>query len=127
MTELLKEPPVVSGDPPELPPYLQRRRRGNGPLRIMPSPWHAAICDRTQWDNCWTLHYRWMVRYHLEEGLMEGPVHVNTRIYRRWLETYEFENDIPPHVRFGGAVDPLGEPDPEFFNKWVKYAQEMFC
>lgn len=112
-------------DPPELPPYLQKKGPERGGYIILPDLCRADVFNKTQHDNCWTIHYVWMMRVwgHFEKI---ERTHVNSRVYKRWLETYTPDHNIPPHIQFGGAI-VAGEPDPEFYNRWVAYAQETFC
>jgi hypothetical protein len=121
------ERPPTSSVPPELPPFLTKRRGGGRPRRIiMPSMMHVEqvmrLPDRE--ENWYTLIYRWMMRWDLEANEAELTV-TSTRRYRQWLETYETDDGIPPHICFGGAIE-AGAPDPTFHSRWKKYAQETF-
>lgn len=120
-----REKERIIASPPDLPPFLTPKRRGRGEWIIMPDIVGGETATRTQENNTWTYHYVWMVRMHTETGQIQRA-HVNTRLYKSWLETYEMWDNIPPHIQFGGAVE-AGESDPEFYNKWIKYAQETFC
>lgn len=114
-----------TADPPELPPFLRGPGRPRREFIIMPDILHCEVRTKTQHENCWTIHYVWMMRC---EGFLENVevAHVNSRLYRQWLETHPMENGIPPHIQFGGAV-VSGEGDPEFHARWVRYAQATFC
>lgn len=122
----IKRRPAAPGTLPPLPPYLQPRKR-RGRYAIVPDIARGEVRTKTRENNCWTIHYVWMVRIELSSGTVEGPVHVNTRAYRNWLETYEPPHGIPPHICFGGAVESVGEADPTFHDRWVAYAKETFC
>jgi hypothetical protein len=113
-------------DPPALPPFLR-----DGPERkprcfIMPDISRAEIRTKTVHDNCYTIHYSWMMRIW---GAYESVevTHVNTRLYRQWLETYRTEHGIPPHIQFGGAVEANPKGDPTFHQRWVEYARSTFA
>ena len=117
---------ILDDEPPALPPILGGGdRRPRREVRIMPDFTMAECRTKTRHDNCWTLHYVWMVRF---EGFFEKlqVAHVNSRVYRRWLETYPMPDGIPPHIAFGGAVE-AGKPDPDFYNKWKAYARRTFA
>ena len=126
MDDVIDKPPV-DGAPPELPPYLHRKRRGNGPIRIMPSVAHVHLRSKTIDHNreWWTLHYIWMIKVNIETGYMEGPVHRDSRTYRKWLETYDPPKGIPPHILFGGPVTAR-EPDPTSYARWIDHVKEHF-
>lgn len=127
MDDVIDKPPIDAGKPPELPPYLRHKRRGNGPIRILPSLGHASLRSKTMDADrtWWTLHFIWMIRVNVETGFVEGPVHRDSRQYRNWMETYDPPEGVPPHVVFGGAVNP-GPPDPTFHSRWVEYVKEHF-
>lgn len=124
-----RKAPTIDSKPPSLPPYLTPKRRGNGKYQIVPSVAHARIKSKTLSEDrkIWTLHMTWMVRIELASGVVEGPVHVNSRQYRNWLETYEYDRDIPPHILFGGPRDPNATLPDDHYEQWVTYAQRMFC
>jgi hypothetical protein len=118
------DPSRVITAPPILPPYLrgpERRREG---VFIVPDIRLVETQTRTRHDNTWTIHYVWMNRVWGFFDKLE-IAHVNSRLYRQWLETYEMKNGIPPHIQFGGAV-VAGSGDPDFHTRWVAYAQEAF-
>ena len=117
---------VNTGAP--IPPVKEKgpgRRRDK--IVIMPDIIRCEQAWKTQHENCWTIHYFWMVKWNLESGQVWLATS-DSRIYRHWLEVHPecFHDGIPPHISFGGAV-VSGEPDPEFYNRWVKYAQKTFC
>lgn len=121
-------------DPPDmgnidLPPFLKGPERRKPRFYILPDITRVETRSLTQADNCWTIHYVWMTRVNTDTGEWEAA-HVNTRRYKQWLDTYECptgEKIIPPHIAFGGAVEPIPGGDPEFYNKWLKYARKTFC
>jgi len=97
---------------------------------LMPSLYFLEGPIRTQRDNCWTLHYSWMMRAPADDPLCGQTVHVNTRTYREWLAEGDYFQPtdtagIPPHISFGGAVVP-GKGDPTFHQRWCDYARKEF-
>lgn len=116
---LLERPPTV------LPPRGEGDRRPRREWIIMPDIRHCEIRTKTQHNNCWTIHYVWMNKFH---GMFEDLqiAHVNSRRYRQWLDTYDMPDGIPPHIQFGGAV-VSGTGDPKFHSRWVEYVQRTFC
>lgn len=133
MVAVIDKPPIVGGAPPELPPFLRKRR--SGPERrqiIMPDmirlEQQTNLMDQ---ENNWqTTIYQWMVRI-TGESIWDVDAkwelaHTSMRRYRQWLETYEFIDGIPPHVQFGGAIE-AGTGDPTFYPRWREYAKEMFA
>lgn len=119
-----RKPPTISADPPELPPYLRKRRKGNGRFIIVPDLRRLDM-TLTRFDNMWTVHFFWMVRLDLVSGECIRT-HVNTRLYRSWLETYETNTGVPPHIACGGPVAPI-DLDVETINRWVQYVRKTFC
>lgn len=117
--------PAVS-DPPNLPPFLKGPHKPRREIFIMPDVTRLGTARKTQFENCFTIHYFWMTRV---EGLFEKVwcTPITSRVYRQWLETYEMKNDIPPHIAFGGAIKSVPGGDPEFYNRWAAYAKKMFC
>lgn len=115
----------LRNDPPALPPFLEGKREPRREYVIMPDIRNVEIQSKTQHENCWTIHYVWMMRMYGAFERIE-VAHVNSRRYRQWLETYPMPDGIPPHIAFGGAIVP-GEGDPEFYNKWKEYARRTFC
>lgn len=116
MIGLLERPPVIT------PPREGRRRRE---WIIMPDITWCEVRTKTQYENCWTIHYVWMIRFHGFFEDVEGA-HVNSRRYRQWLDTHDMPDGVPPHIQFGGAV-VAGERDPTFRARWVEYARRTFC
>lgn len=132
MTLTIERPPVT-GAPPELPPFL-RKRRGGPERRVIILPDIVRIEQQTKIydrENNWiTIVYQWMDRV-IGESLFDPAstwecTHTSTRRYRQWLETYEMKDGIAPHIQFGGAIE-AGTGDPTFHPRWVKYAQETFA
>jgi len=131
------ERPPTAGAPPELPPYL-RKRRGGPERRVVILPdmrliMHQSVVGSAV-DDWQTVIYQWMVRITGAENIFspeatwEGA-HISTRRYRRWLETYETPDGIPPHIQFAGRMPhtpPPAPPDPTLFERWKAYAQETF-
>ena len=131
MVEVIERPPAV-GAPPQLPPSLRRRR--GGPERrtiILPNLFRAESATKIRdLENNWiTIIYQWMDRVTGESVFDLAATwecaHISTRRYRQWLETYQHENGIPPHIGFGGAI-MSGEGDPTFYPRWQAYARETF-
>jgi len=127
MMDVLDKPPVTGGDLPPLPPYLQPKRRGGGGRRvILPCLMRAhltlVVPDRR--FNWVTIVYHYMTRWDFDEGIVETAI-VPTRRYRNWLQTYETDDGVPPHVAFGGKIEP-SDPDPTMFERWQRYAKEQF-
>ena len=127
MNDVMNKPPTTV-TPPALPPYLTRKR---GPERrrivIMPD---IVMADQVMRlpnveKNWYTLVYRWMLRVDMDSGMATRTI-TSTRLYRQWLETYETDSGVPPHIAFGGAIES-GEADPTFYPRWVEYAKEIFC
>lgn len=116
----------ISDGLPPLPPFLQPKRRPHGRYIIVPDISRGECRDRlSSYDNNWyTLVYRWMIRIEAESGQMEFA-HTATRRYRAWLETYQTDTGIAPHIAFGGAIE-AGEGDPTFHGRWIAYARELF-
>ena len=127
---LIKDKNINAGAiPPQLPPYLRRRDEPERRVRIVPSILRMEYSSRLQdYKNNWTtIVYYWMDRI---EGSIFDPTswsttHITTRLYKQWLETYSFDNDIPPHIVFGGAIES-GKGDPTFYQRWREYAKETF-
>lgn len=124
MQDILDRPPIDS-EPPELPPFLRKRRGGGGQWLIMPSIIHldAFHLMRDTQNNWQTAVYLWMVKWRPESGEMY-LAHSHSRKYRQWLETYDYE--VLPHIVFAGALESR-EADPTFFPRWVEWAKEYFA
>lgn len=112
--------------PPTLPPTFDPgpRRDRDEPV-IMPDIRYMGSRQKTQHENCWTIHHFHMNRVWGFYDRFEYAT-VDSRRYRQWLETYPMPDGIPPHIQFGGAV-VAGERDPEFLNRWKVYARKTFC
>lgn len=131
MTALLDKPPVC-GAPPPLPPFLRRRGRPERRTIIIPDIIRIEHATHLRdYENNWiTIIYQWMNR--VRGGGLFDPdsrwecAHTSTRRYRQWLETYETDDRIPPHISFGGAIE-AGQGDPTFYPRWQEYARETFA
>lgn len=129
MVGTIDRPPETPNAPPPLPPYLERRGGGGGKIKIIPSLLHSRIHSKTLDPDkeFWTYHYVWMVRVNTKTAEVEGPVHRDSRTYRRWLETYHPDPDIPPHIVFGGFVKPTEHPDEGAHKRWIDFVKECFA
>jgi hypothetical protein len=124
MQDVLERDPVMAS-PPSLPPYLQRRK---GPERrwiVLPDISRCHVTTRTVHDGVYTIHYVWMARWDLDRGDYE-IAHVNTRKYRQWLDTFETDDKVPPHIQFGGAVTADPENPQDIYTPWVEHARRTF-
>lgn len=122
----------LSGEPPQLPPYL-RKRGGGGGRRILIIP--NLLCIQRQTvipdpvNNWTTVIYQWMDR--LMTSIDEPTdtrielANINTRVYRQWLETYTTSDGVPPHIHFGGAIKG-GLGDKSVYPRWCEYARSTF-
>lgn len=125
MLETIERPPVTGT--PDLPPFLRPKEPPRGEWIIMPDirfgeTIHKLPCVANNW---WTICYVHMIRFRgFFEDLQCATIY--HRRYRNWLETHHTEIGIPPHIRFGGAIE-AGEGDPTFYPRWLEYAREHFC
>ena len=127
MSTITIDPPIAGGLPP-LPPFLQPKRRDGGRWIILPDICRLDATD-TVFDrnNNWkTDIYRYMSKFDTETKTFIDLAHTSTRKYRQWLETYQTEDGIPPHISFGGAI-VAGKGDPTFHSRWKEYALATFC
>lgn len=129
ITPEVSDPTVLDRSPVSAPPVVPPSSNGDPRPRrgvfIMPDIIRCEIRNKTQHENCWTIHYVWMMRVHGEFERVE-IAHVNSRVYRQWLDSYPMPDGIPPHIQFGGAV-VSGAPDPTFKDRWASYARRVFC
>jgi len=132
MTITIGRPIIISAEPPELPPFLQRKRGPGRRVVILPDILRienqTRIFDRK--SNWITIVYHWMNRV-TGESIFDPATkwettHTSTRRYRQWLETYHTDDGIPPHISFGGAIE-AGERDETFHCRWQDYARETFA
>ena len=124
MEDVIDKLPVGTA-PPELPPYLRgKRRRGN--IIIMPDVYRSFMYTTTCHEDLYTLHFIWMARWNTDTNEY-SVAHVNTRLYRQWLDTYDltYLDGVPPHMSFGGRVGD-GECDKETIKNWAEFVKKTF-
>ena len=130
MTLVLEREPTTGS--PILPPYL--RKKGPERRRVIILPDIIRIEQATDvfdHQNNWkTTVYQWMDRI-IGDSVFDPTAtwqcaHITTRTYRQWLETYDTENGLPPHISFGGCI-VAGEADLTFYPRWLEYAKATFC
>lgn len=139
---LIIDKPSLVTDPPDLPPYLKKRGKGDPGKRVIIIPdiiqlkrnnTHEIKDGKNNWI---TLIHHWMNRVTtVGEGSMLDPAtdqtwegaHSSSRTYRQWLETYDLseQEGIPPHIQFCGAIK-AGAADPTFYPRWKEWAKEYF-
>lgn len=87
---------------------------------IVPDIRWCHIREEIRHDNFITIKYQWMNKVH---GFFE-KVYVakaDSLIYQSWLIGYPLKDGIPPHISFGGGIEPIPGGDPTFYRRWVEY------
>jgi len=129
MQDTINKPPII--DTPNLPPTVKGSGEPRRKVFIMPSLLHAGddVTTRTyERDlNFITIHHVWMMKVQ-ESFQIVGTTHVNTRLYRQWLEAHpeSFTDGVPPHIQFGGGIKIIPGGDPTFYKRWTAYARKTF-